>query len=49
MVALLWANGEREATIRLEHLWARLCKSDEFDLFCAYPRARASRRTPSSR
>lgn len=39
MVALLWANGEREATIRLEHLWARLCKSDEFDLFCAYPRA----------
>jgi hypothetical protein len=39
MVALLWANGEREATIRLEHLWALLCKSDEFDLFCAYPRA----------
>lgn len=37
--SLLWANGEREATIRLEHLWARLCKSDEFDLFCAYPRA----------
>jgi hypothetical protein len=39
MVALMWANGEREATIHLEHLWARLCKSDEFALFCAYPRA----------
>jgi hypothetical protein len=39
MVALLWANGEREATLRLEHLWARLCKSAEFSLFCAYPRA----------
>ncbi|MFL6656737.1 MAG: MEDS domain-containing protein [Massilia sp.] len=39
MVALLWANGEHAATIRLEHLWAKLCKSEEFSLFCAYPRA----------
>lgn len=39
MVALLWANGEHTATIQLEHLWARLCKSEEFALFCAYPRA----------
>jgi hypothetical protein len=39
MVALMWANGDRDATIRLEHLWARLCKSEEFSLFCAYPRA----------
>jgi hypothetical protein len=39
MVALMWANGDREATIRLEHLWARLCKHEEFALFCAYPRA----------
>jgi hypothetical protein len=39
MVALLWASGNRAATVRLEHLWARLCKSEEFALFCAYPRA----------
>lgn len=39
MVALLWAKGNCGATIRLEHLWARLCKSEEFALFCAYPRA----------
>ncbi len=39
MVALMWANGDREATIQLEHLWARLCKREEFALFCAYPRA----------
>jgi hypothetical protein len=39
MVALMWANGHHEATIELEHHWARLCKSEEFSLFCAYPRA----------
>jgi hypothetical protein len=39
MVALMWANGDCGATIHLEHLWARLCKSEEFSLFCAYPRA----------
>lgn len=39
MVAILWALGNRSATIRLEHLWARLCRSDDFSLFCAYPRA----------
>ncbi len=39
MVALMWANGDREATICLENLWSRLCKSERFALFCAYPRA----------
>lgn len=39
MVALMWANGEHDATIELEHHWARLCKSEAFSLFCAYPRA----------
>ncbi|HEY0062336.1 MAG TPA: MEDS domain-containing protein [Telluria sp.] len=39
MVALLWAKGHCGATIRLEHLWARLCQSEKFSLFCAYPRA----------
>lgn len=39
MVALMWANGDHDATIELEHHWARLCKSEAFSLFCAYPRA----------
>jgi hypothetical protein len=39
MVAILWANVHTGATVRLEHLWHELCKSNEFSLFCAYPRA----------
>lgn len=39
MVALLWARGETEAVIRLEHLWHRFCTSEAFCLFCAYPKA----------
>ena len=39
MVALMWARGETEATIRLEHLWHRFCSSEAFCLFCAYPKA----------
>lgn len=39
MVALLWANGDSGATVRLEHLWNQFCKSQSFSLFCAYPRA----------
>lgn len=38
MVALMWANGQCGATIQLEHLWARLCQTEKFSLFCAYPR-----------
>ena len=38
MVALLWAQGNRPATIRLEKLWNDLIKSEMFSLFCAYPR-----------
>jgi hypothetical protein len=37
MVALLWAEGLSAATVRLEHLWAELCKRTEISLFCAYP------------
>ena len=40
MVALLWARGEAEATVRLEYLWDRICQSHSFSLFCAYPKAR---------
>ena len=38
MVALLWAQGHAGATVRLEHLWQRLCERMGFSLFCAYPR-----------
>jgi len=37
MVALLWAEGNSGATIRLEHLWHDLCKAERFSLLCAYP------------
>jgi MEDS: MEthanogen/methylotroph, DcmR Sensory domain len=38
MIALLWARGQSAATVRLEHLWQQVCKSQSFSLFCAYPR-----------
>ena len=37
MVALLWADGKRDAAIRLEVLWNDLGKVHRFALFCAYP------------
>ena len=39
MVALLWAQGNCGATVRLEHLWHKLCEARNFKLFCAYPKA----------
>ena len=39
MVALRWAQGHAAATVRLEHLWSRLCEKERFPLFCAYPKA----------
>jgi hypothetical protein len=38
MAALLWGGGEQAATLRLEQLWHALCQSENFALFCAYPR-----------
>jgi hypothetical protein len=38
MVAIMWAEGQCGATVRLEHLWTQLCREQEFSLFCAYPR-----------
>jgi PAS domain S-box-containing protein len=37
MVAILWAEGNREGAIRLEELWNELGKRHRFCLFCAYP------------
>lgn len=39
MVALMWARGDCGATVRLEHLWNRLCQKETFALFCAYPKS----------
>jgi hypothetical protein len=38
MVALLWKQGHNGATVRLEHLWNKMCQEKGFSLFCAYPR-----------
>jgi signal transduction histidine kinase/ActR/RegA family two-component response regulator len=37
MVALLWAEGNQAAAIRLEGLWNDLQNTHAFSLFCAYP------------
>jgi PAS domain S-box-containing protein/excisionase family DNA binding protein len=37
MVALLWADGNRQAAIELESLWNDLGRQHRFRLFCAYP------------
>jgi KaiC/GvpD/RAD55 family RecA-like ATPase len=38
MVALMWAAGHCEATVRLEQMWTRLCERETFSMFCAYPK-----------
>src|SRR6185369_562599 len=37
MVALLWADGRREAALELEALWNELGANLSFSLLCAYP------------
>jgi PAS domain S-box-containing protein len=37
MVALLWAEGKRDAAIQLEQLWNELAETHSFQLHCAYP------------
>ena len=48
MVAVLWAQGNNGATVRLEHLWHRLCREQSFSLFCAYPRSGFTRDASAS-
>ncbi|HEV7230513.1 MAG TPA: MEDS domain-containing protein [Bacteroidia bacterium] len=38
MVALLWAEGNKEATMKVEALWNSYLSDESFSLFCAYPR-----------
>ncbi len=38
LVSIIWSQGHKGATVQLEHLWHRLCESEDFSLYCAYPR-----------
>jgi hypothetical protein len=38
MVAILWARGKVAATLQLEMMWTRFCETQQFPLFCAYPK-----------
>jgi hypothetical protein len=39
MVALLWAQGNHEATIQLEQMWSRFCSAHAISVLCGYPRS----------
>jgi hypothetical protein len=39
MVALLWASGNRQATVRLEQFWENFCRAHQVGLLCSYPKA----------
>jgi PAS domain S-box-containing protein len=43
LVALLWAEGNGDAALRLEELWNRLTEIHAFSLLCAYPMSGFSR------
>ncbi|HEV8534185.1 MAG TPA: ATP-binding protein [Candidatus Limnocylindria bacterium] len=47
MVALLWAEGEREAALRLEELWEATRAKHSFSLLCGYPVAAFGERSES--
>jgi hypothetical protein len=48
MVTLLWAQGNKAATIRLEWLWNRLGDAESFSLLCGYPKRFFADRTTGS-
>jgi DNA-binding NarL/FixJ family response regulator len=37
LAPLLWAQGNAEAAVRLEHLWGEIAKSYDLEVFCGYP------------
>lgn len=43
MVAVLWAEGKREAAVQLEQLWTGFTRAHSLSLLCAYPLAYFSR------
>jgi hypothetical protein len=38
MVGVLWAEGNKDGALKLEHFWTRLQAEHKFPLFCAYSR-----------
>jgi hypothetical protein len=38
MVALLWQQGNKEATVELEQLWEQYRIKESISIFCAYPK-----------
>jgi hypothetical protein len=48
MVGLLWAEGNKDGALRLEHLWSRLQLREKFPLFCGYSRAQLKAETLES-
>ena len=48
MVALLWARGNRAATVRLEQLWDKFCRNHGVKVLCSYPKAAFPDSMPSS-
>jgi PAS domain S-box-containing protein len=49
MVALLWAEGRRDAALRVEKLWNDLGRRQSIALFCAYPSSAFARETDRRR
>ena len=43
MVAVLWAEGKREAAVQLEQLWNDFTRAHSLSLLCAYPLTHFSR------
>lgn len=43
MVAILWAEGKRDAAVQLEQLWNEFIRRHPLSLLCAYPLAHFSR------
>ena len=43
MVGLLWAEGNKDAALRLERFWSQLQVRERFPLFCGYARSQLRR------
>ncbi|MCD6062151.1 MAG: hypothetical protein K0R82_62 [Flavipsychrobacter sp.] len=39
IMALMWAEGNKTAALRLEELWTSMSNAREFSIFCGYPEA----------
>ena len=47
--ATLWAQGQVEAAIQLEHLWDEIAMSHQMDILCAYQLAARDESVPTVR